>query len=622
VGNLAPSLSPNLFKAFLGVAKKVRPLVKQLDAAYEADDELLAYQLKDQLAAELALYDPYLAREYNGEAQTTLLRTARDYLTSHKSHCKDFWKRCRDLEKPFYLIVAGGATEFEPSKPPRPLLVLGSLVDPQEVSFSRYTIKKASSSDHVIRALASPLTRMMAGLLRDNHPEGTLERFFEIETPAKIVSMVKVSLESPAVFGGRLIKCVAVPLDETTGQPDFTKAFWSEREGPHRLHVSPPVEQLFTEAIDIDEHPPLVVLALRARVEALSRDDTASIAAHVASINDHRQAVTDRLEARRADGLGRALLVVAYSSQAARRDVSKLPEEEKTEVEKLRFRHFDAMELSLADRGVEVTVDSGKHGMALGVLGNFALAVVPDGTLFDEGGVGGNGFPSGITALARRGLLFTESGLARMVANPDLLDDLYAEELDPFRPYTYINDDARAEVRRVGTAEKLVVGTRRLVEFNSESVVVGGDGAPRPRFRSKAAERAERAEARRAKKAKEPLQALSGTEKRGQAVGRFAKKERRDFQKELHDAEGFPNWRAIRALAEEWRAEVVIFDARNKKYNVEWGGHANNAATDFNRVLKCGQTVGGVKLNGGELMRHFVKELDKTIKENEPDSLQ
>ena len=101
---------------------------------------------------------------------------------------------------------------------------------------------------------------MMAGLLRDNHPEGTLERFFEIETPAKIVSMVHTSLFSPAVFGGRLIKCVAVPLNETTGQPDFTKAFWTERDGPHALHVSPPVEQLFREAIDIDERPPRVVL--------------------------------------------------------------------------------------------------------------------------------------------------------------------------------------------------------------------------------------------------------------------------------------------------------------------------------------------------------------------------
>ena len=366
MGILAPSLSPNLFKAFLAVAKRVRPLVKQLDAAYEAGNVLLAYELKERLAAELARYDPYLAREYNGVAQRGLLARVRDYLTIHKSQCKVFWKRCRDLKGPFYLIIAGGATEFEPSKPLPPLLVLGSLVDPEEVTLSRYTIKKDSSSDHVIRALASPLTRMMAGLLRDNHPEGTLERFFEIETPAKIVSMVHPSLFSPAVFGGRLIKCVAVPLDETTGQPDFTKAFWSEREGDHALHVSPPVEQLFDAAIDIDEHPPRVVLELRMHVEALSRDNTASITAHVASINDYRQAVAERLEARRADGLGRALLVVAYSSREANRDVSKLPEPQKAEVLRLRFRAFDALELSLADKGVEViVVKSNRSGMAL-----------------------------------------------------------------------------------------------------------------------------------------------------------------------------------------------------------------------------------------------------------------
>merc|ERR1719399_2096431 len=100
--------------------------------------------------------------------------------------------------------------------------------------------------------------------------------------------MVRVSLFKPAVFGGRLIKCVAVPgpLDETTGQPDFSKAFWTEREGPHALGVSPPVEQLFREAIDIDERPPRVVLELRSRVEALNQEGAASIAAHVASINE------------------------------------------------------------------------------------------------------------------------------------------------------------------------------------------------------------------------------------------------------------------------------------------------------------------------------------------------
>ena len=120
MGLLAPSLSPNLFKAFLGVAKKVRPLVKQLDAAYEAGDVLLTYQLKERLAAELARCDPYLAREYNGVAQRGLLQRVRDCLTLHRRQCELFWKRCLNLKGPFYLIVAGGATEFEPSKPPRP----------------------------------------------------------------------------------------------------------------------------------------------------------------------------------------------------------------------------------------------------------------------------------------------------------------------------------------------------------------------------------------------------------------------------------------------------------------------------------------------------------------------
>ena len=181
MGNLAPSLSPNLFKAFLAVAKRLRPLVKQLDAAYEAKNVLLAYQLKDQLAAELALYDPYLAREYNGVAQRGLLARVRDYLTIHKSQCEVFWKRCRDLKGPFYLIFAGGATVFEPSKPPLPLLVLGAVVRPEEAKLSWYDISERSSSAHVIRALGSPLTRMMGCFLRDNHPEGTLKKFFEVE---------------------------------------------------------------------------------------------------------------------------------------------------------------------------------------------------------------------------------------------------------------------------------------------------------------------------------------------------------------------------------------------------------------------------------------------------------
>ena len=635
MGNLAPSLSPNLFKAFLGVAKRVRPLVKQLDAEYKAKNVLRAYELKEQLAAELARCDPYLAYAYNGEGQRGLLKTVRDDLTLHTGQCEVFWKRCLDLEGPFYLIIAGGATEFEPSKPPRPLLVMGSLVNPGEVSFSRYKLRKESSSAHVIRALASPLTRMMAGLLRNNHPEGTLENFFEIETPAKIVSMVKVSLDSPAVFGGRLIKCVAVPLDETTRQPDFTKAFWSEREGPHALHVSPPVEQLFDAAIDIDERPPRVVLELRSRVEALSQEGAASIAAHVASINDHRQAVAERLEASRADGDGQPLLVVAYLSyDARRRNISKLAEPEKTEAKKLLFRDFDALELSLADHGVEVIVETreGKQEVALGALDNCAVAVVPDGTIFDERGVRENSFPDGITALARRGLLFTESGIMRFVANPDLLKDLFDKRVDPDRVFIYVDEDAREVVRSVGTAEILPQrrghgrGQRNtsFVKFNSEAVIMGSDDVPRPRFRSAQAEQAERDEARRAKKA-EPLQELSGPSYKGHATGSFARKPRRDFQTELLDEDDFPIWSAVRALAEEWRAEVVIFDewaAQKKKYDVKWGGHAESAASDFNKVLKCGMNVDKVRLRGGELMRHFVKELDKTIKKNEPDSLQ
>ena len=174
----------------------------------------------------------------------------------------------------------------------------------------------------------------------------------------------------------------------------------------------------------------------------------------------------------------------------------------------------------------------------------------------------------------------------------------------------------------MGTAENLPGPRgRSFVKFNSEAVVMGGDGAPRPRFRSVETVRAERAAARRAMLA-EPLQALSGSETKGNAVGPNAKKPRRNFQKELLDEDDYPIWSAVRALAEEWRAEVVIFDARKKKYDVEWGGHVESAESDFNKVLECGMNVGGVRLHGGELMRHYVKELDKKIKENEPDSLQ
>ena len=129
--------------------------------------------------------------------------------------------------------------------------------------------------------------------------------------------------------------------------------------------------------------------------------------------------------------------------------------------------------------------------------------------------------------------------------------------------------------------------------------------------------RAERAAARRAKLA-EPLQALSGPERKS-ASSRV--KPRRNFQEELHDAQGFPNWRAIRALAEEWRAEVVIFDqyaSRNERYTVEWGGRERDIPTDFNDITGYG-TRG---LSGGERMRYWVKCLDDDIKENEPGSLQ
>ena len=164
----------------------------------------------------------------------------------------------------------------------------------------------------------------------------------------------------------------------------------------------------------------------------------------------------------------------------------------------------------------------------------------------------------------------------------------------------------------MGTAEKLP--HRSFVKFNSNAVVLDGDGVQRPRFRTAAAERAERAEARAAKK-KGPLQALSGPEKKGPSVGPRAKKEKRDFQTELLDGDGMPIWSKARLLADEWRAEVAIFDERKKRgepYDVDWGGNARAARIDFNAVTGYGYGL----LNGGELMRHFVKCLDDDIKKN------
>ena len=163
-----------------------------------------------------------------------------------------------------------------------------------------------------------------------------------------------------------------------------------------------------------------------------------------------------------------------------------------------------------------------------------------------------------------------------------------------------------------------------MVEFNSEAVVVGSDGAPRPRFRSKAAVRAERAEARLARRA-EPLQALSGTERGGHGVGRNAARPRRDFKKELLDEEDFPIWSKARLLADEWRAQVAIFDEHKKRgepYNVDWGGRAGDAPTDLNDITGYGTRCADINRpghyinSGGELMRYYVKCLDDDIKNN------
>ena len=155
---------------------------------------------------------------------------------------------------------------------------------------------------------------------------------------------------------------------------------------------------------------------------------------------------------------------------------------------------------------------------------------------------------------------------------------------------------------------------------------MGGDGAPRPRFRSAETVRAERAAARRAMLA-EPLQALSGTERAAHSVGRFASRPRRNFKEELLDGDGMPIWSKARLLADEWRAEVAIFDERKKRgepYDVDWGGRAGNIAGDLNDITGYGfptepsQRPGsrGKMLHGGELMRYYVKCLDDDIKKN------
>lgn len=371
-------------------------------------------------------------------------------------------------------------------------------------------------------------------------------------------------------------------------------------------------------------------------------------------IDGQKRLVEATLEAQRAEGEGKLALALLYDS-SRNQNLSRLGEEEKSRRFFVRrttdgsiVETFHYMELELARQGVrsldgrtlgrsdrQVLDDQlmdmlSRDDRALADAG-CTVAIVPKGTVFattiDE-----CPFPHVIAALACRGLVLLDDAIGFLKDNPHLWHDLLNEALDPYRPFTPRDEDAREKLRDLGDAAIPRVGNveRSLVVFNSS-----------PRIRTVAAVAAAihatcSVEINRwfecllmtSAQDERPRRGVSGQPskyvpvdqdvgvRKGHSVGRFAKQDTFDADALFNKDDSY-NVDACRALVVKWQGEIDLFDAAAKagspKYIVKWGGKEEIVRRDFTKLTKCKQSVKGERLRGAALMRHFIAFLEGII---------
>lgn len=200
-----------------------------------------------------------------------------------------------------------------------------------------------------------------------------------------------------------------------------------------------------------------------------------------AMIDAEKRLVEATLEAKRAAGEDKLVFAFVYDSS---RFISHLDCDEKIR-RCFKKRGSDGsvvdavhdVELSLAGQGVRSIDARGDHrGLAdrlvdtmsrddRALIGASSVAFVPGGTVFQTT-VAACSFPYQVEILARRGLVLSDAAIAFLEDNPHLWYDLLNSALDPFRPFTPRNEDARKKLMELGDAARQGVPGGELVKFN------------------------------------------------------------------------------------------------------------------------------------------------------------
>jgi len=551
----------------------------------------------------------------------------KDSLAAHKADLAKFWRRVRATRGKFWLLVVAGESECVPSDPTATSpVVVKALCRADDINPNQYYVR---SGNQLTRAVNRPLVGVIATLLRKNHSEDDLDRFFGIETFWDICGTTRLFIsDDSALAAGRLADLYIIAAGDS-GEPIFSQVFSCKRRGEHSLVVTQSVEALFESAINERSSP--VAVELRRRVDVLEGDALAEVESRLREQDAFKCEIEEILEEARVSGKHPSTILVGYHPWISIGGAQGLETDFVERETALRsFRDFEGLVRKAAREGFRLldcrVIDRG-DGRSPGALDAIAdlvpaaercladnfLVFMPDGTAFPDTS---KDFPNEIRKAAKRGRLFVASALDSLVETPDLLDDVLDQRLDRYRPFVPASEEHRNMLRTLGGAALPNGRNGSAVVFNVEAK----KSDDTPRFRTVAAIQAELAEARAEQKA-EPLVALTGYERSAPSTKMAV------FDLEallVDDPEGERSLKVdgARLLLAKWTKQVKLYDEDNS-YTLKWGGELRDVTKKFKDIFRCGYNykdaprVNGriPMLRGAPLMRYYIEVLEGEIKD-------
>ncbi len=201
-------------------------------------------------------------------------------LKTHKGAAQVFFARTVALDRRLVLLCRAGADVQKLRGVPAPNVVIKVECHSSDFEGNLYRTDRAMRASNVSEALERPLAALVVSLLRSNHPEGSLDLFFEKEL-LNVLSLTRVMLLEGTLVVGRLADLMVIPLKDD-GTPDIAASFGCRREGEHSLSVDTvPLQLLLGQAIDASSTE--VVVQMRQLASNLSEEEQKRLEAELAT---------------------------------------------------------------------------------------------------------------------------------------------------------------------------------------------------------------------------------------------------------------------------------------------------------------------------------------------------